>query len=121
MNTLELLKSKWELVEPGANVFGGGVWNPTNDLNWAMQQIRETGKPAGDKSEFNREAVDMLKRFIPSLEPGDAGKLVKEIHVLTHRCVVELTAEFEAQGLSNRSATIKAREIAYKFQGEVID
>lgn len=88
--TKNLLEAKLNLVRAGANIFGGGIWSPNNDLNWAFQQIRPKGKPAGNKPEFNQKAADMLKQFIPSLEADEAGALVKTIHTLTHQHIKEL-------------------------------
>ena len=112
--TMVLLKAKLDLVQPGANIFGGGIWKPNNDLNWAFQQIRPTGKPSGDKPKYNEKAAKMLNRFIPTFEAKEAGQLVKEIHQLTHKLVDELTAQFEAVETPHE-ALKKAREIAYNL------
>lgn len=50
------------------------------DLNWAYQQIREDGKPAGDNPEMNRLAARMLLASCPGLtDPREAGHLHAEI------------------------------------------
>jgi len=109
----------WKQVKSGAHVFGG-MWNPNNDLNWAMQQIRPWGKPAGDCPEMNELAEQMLRRFIPSLEPTEAGLLVETIHQLTHTYMNELVQMFMQRGCSRADATQRARDIACGFEGEVI-
>lgn len=96
----ELLE-KLLMVQPGANLFGGGIWNSRNDLNWAFQQIRDFGKPAADEERYDREAKRMLHKYIPSLPPKEAGMLVQEIHRLTHACVSEMMAQ---QGYSMTKA-----------------
>lgn len=114
--TKKLLEEKLRLVLQEANIFGGGVFNHENDLNWAFQEIRRTRKPAGaDRSRFIQKAEDMLNRFIPSLEAVEAGKLVEEIHKLTHQLVTELTSEFEAAGTPHYESLKKARSIAYNL------
>jgi len=90
MNTLQKLQSKLNLIKPGANVFGGGRWNPTNDLNWAFQQIRPTQKPAGDLKVMNDLAESMLSRFVPTLPAAEAGELIAEVHELTNQYGEEL-------------------------------
>lgn len=97
MNTINLtteenrllanLVNKLNLVLPNCSIYGGGEFRNTANLNWAMQQIRPTGKPAGDRPGFNKMASDLLNQFIPSLPAEEAGILIKEIHVLTHEYV----------------------------------
>ena len=111
--TRDLLASKLNLVKPGANIFGGGIFDPENDLNWASQQIRLLGKPAGDIPEFNQKAERMLRKFMPTLEPAKASELVKEIHALTYQYITELCKEFESKGYYRIEALEKARQIAF--------
>ncbi len=113
--TKDLLKAKLILIQPGANIFGGGIWNRKNDLNWAFQQIRPSGKPAGDIPKFNQEAEKMLKEFIPTLEPTKGGELVKEVHALTYQYIDELCAELEGEGYSKYEALKKARQTAFNL------
>lgn len=81
----ELLE-KLSLVKSGANIFGGGVWNPRNDLNWAFQEIKlEKARP-----EYKEKAEAMLRKYVPSLSPSEAGQLIQTIHALTYQCVSEL-------------------------------
>ena len=49
-------------------------WN-SRDINWAAQQIRPTGKPAGDVEKMNNEAARILVETFPSVPPVRAGEL----------------------------------------------
>ena len=114
MNTFEQLVEAWKLVKAHAPVFTGKPAG--DDLNWAMQQIRETGKPAGDIPAMNQKASEMLNRWMPSLTAQEAGEHIRRIHALSYALESELVSEFVRRGYSNFDAVQAARQIAYGFQ-----
>ncbi len=114
MSTFEQLTEAYKIVKAHAPVFTG---KPTgDDLNWAMQQIAETGKPAGDNPAMNQKASEMLNRWVPSLMASDAGEHIRKIHDLSYALEAELISSFAARGYSNFDAVQAARQIAYGFQ-----
>jgi hypothetical protein len=48
-----------------------------HDLNWAVQQIRETGKPAGDVEKYNEQATWILESAT-GMPAAEAGLLIGE-------------------------------------------
>lgn len=92
-------------IKPGCSIYGGGEFRNSANLNWAMQQIRPTGKPAGDRPEFNQEATSLLNQFVPSLTASDAGELVKRVQTNTYQYSLAL----QKYGVSVQ----ESREVAY--------
>lgn len=103
LEQLKALRSQIVSDDPQV-VFSGGVWNPDTDLNWAYQQIRASGKPAGDIQKYNDKARAILRRYVPSLAPEAAGELVAEVYRLTHLYNRMIYDELIEMGYSNREA-----------------
>lgn len=87
----------------GANIFGSRIWNRNNDLNWAMQQIRPIGKPAGNIEKYNVLAEKMLNKYVPNLSVTEAGILVKDVHNLTYQYIGKLISEGQWERTEARS------------------
>ena len=80
------------------------------DLNWAKQQIRPTGKPAGDVEEYNQRAERWLNTYIPSMSALKAADLLDKISELKFRLVEEYTNELlERDDYDMTDATYTAR------------
>ncbi len=91
MNTFEQLVEAWKLVKAHSPVFTGKPAG--DDLNWAMQQIRETGKPAGDIPAMNQnELADTL--------------VIMRKNIGLRRRVRALLADFSARDIAHESVHV---------------